>query len=156
MNTESIENILKMQIEQIKAADSKVSPLFAINIAMLGCLAALSKSVEQWGIAQAILLALATTPLLLSIIFLGISMFPRLNGPRGSMIFFGGITAQKHDSYVQLLSHLETEEYKADVASQSHRNAEIAFAKYGSIKNAFIATFLSVPFWLAAIFSIYA
>ena len=155
MNTESIENILKMQLEWIKTADSKVPPLFAINIAMLGCLTALSKGVEQWVIVQGVLLALATTPLLLSILFLGISMFPRLNGPRGSMVFFGGISSQEHDSYVQLLSHLEIENYKADVASQSHRNAEIAVSKYGNIKRAFIATFSSVPFWLATIYFLY-
>lgn len=52
------EKILRLQLDWIKAADAKVPPVFAINIAMLGVISALVNNFEQWKILTAIFVSL--------------------------------------------------------------------------------------------------
>lgn len=70
MGIERSEKILKLQLEWVKTADSKVPPLFAINLAMLGLLAPLLKMLLAWTIAAAIFSTIAVILLSLSMIFL--------------------------------------------------------------------------------------
>ncbi len=133
----------------------KIPQIFAINLAMLGVILALIKTLPSWSIAQAIVSSLCLIPLIFSMAFLTLSMFPRLKGPKGSNIYFGGITKKQEDKYLNEVLHIKDEDYENDLLSQSYRNAEIAEAKYTNIKHAFIATFISTPFWLASIYLLY-
>lgn len=155
MNIERYEKILSLQLEWVKTADSKVTPLFAINIAMLGLLSALVKVLPAWTIAAAVSISIAVILLALSMLFLALAMFPRLNGPKESNVFFGGIAKQSEEKFkLNILSDDETE-YQNDILSQAYRNAEIASAKYSNIKSAFVFTFASTVPWLAAVYILY-
>lgn len=149
------EKILSFQLEWIKNADSKVSPLFAIDIAMTGIIVALIKALPAWTIPTAIFSSLTLIPIVLSIIFLALSMFPRLRGPKGSIIFFGGITQRSVESYIEEVKNVSTEKYETDLLMQAYRNAEIAETKFRFITYSFIATFISVPFWGVSIYLLY-
>ncbi|MDD5774066.1 MAG: DUF5706 domain-containing protein [bacterium] len=155
MNTKIAEKLLLLQLEWIKAADSKVSPIFAINVAMLGLIVALIKTVTLWTIGPAIISTLSLIPLALSIGFLAFAMFPRLSGPKGSNVFFGEITKKAETVYLNEMKTLNDEKYENDLLSQVYRNAEIAETKYAYVKLAFISSFISVPFWLLAIYLLY-
>jgi hypothetical protein len=154
MNIEKAEKILALQLDWVKTADSKVPPIFAINVAMLGVLAALISATESWSIC---LIAPAAFPAFFlgtSILILALVVFPRLKGPKGSHIFFGEIANKTKDVFVSGFQNQSDEEYMVDVLTQAHRNAEIAKEKYAHIKWAMISTFISIPFWLMAIHSL--
>jgi len=155
MIIERAEKILSYQLESIKAADSKVPPLFAINITMLGVIVALTKTQVCWS-PFLIVIALFTCLLLLtSIATLALAMFPRLDGPKASNIYFDSIRKKTQVEFMAEVKSLTTEDYQDDTLSQSHRNAEIAREKFMFVKASYIATFLSVPVWLIAIYLLY-
>ena len=155
MSMDKSRNILSLQLEWIRTADSKVPPIFAINLAMLAVTVALIKTLQTWTISQAVITALCLIPLLLSIGFLALSMFPRLTGPKGSNIYFGGITKKQESTFIDEVLNINDEDHDKDILSQAYRNAEIAEEKYRNIKNAFISTFISTPFWLISIYFLY-
>lgn len=149
------EKILLFQLEWIKNADSKVPALFAIDIAMIGLIVALIKSLPAWTIPTAIFAFLTLMPLVLSISFLAFSMFPRLSGPKRSIIYFGGITQRSAEGYLKEIRKLSEEKFETDLIRQAYRNAEIAESKFRFVKYSFIATFISVPFWGVSIYLLY-
>ncbi|MBW8035916.1 MAG: hypothetical protein FVQ79_09870 [Planctomycetes bacterium] len=155
MSTERAEKILSLQLEWVKAADAKVPPIFAINVAMLGVIVALMKALTSWTVGTAIFTALCLIPLALSIGLIALAMFPRLSGPKGSNVFFGGITKKAEAIYLEEVKTLSDEKYENDLLSQAYRNAEIAETKYAYVKLAFVSSFVSVPFWLVAIYLLY-
>jgi hypothetical protein len=155
MRTELAEKILLLQLEWIRAADGKVSPLFAINLAMLGLIVALMKERNIWTLATIIFTASCLMLLTLSIVFLVFAMFPRLSGPKGSNIFFGGTTKKTANAFLKEVKSLTDEEIEEDLLRQAYRNAQIAKAKYFNIRLAFVFSFISVPFWLITIYLLY-
>ena len=92
MDINRSEKVLSLQLEWVKTADSKVAPLFAINAAMLGLLVALIKLLPAWTIATAIFSSITVILLAVVILFLALTMFPRLIGPKESNIFFDVIS----------------------------------------------------------------
>ena len=155
MEIERAERVLFLQLEWIKTADSKVPPLFAINIAMLGIMAALIKTITTWTIATAIASSISTLLLLLSMSSLALCMFPRLDGPKGSSIFFGGIAKQVEVKFKEGFSSQSDANYLDDTLSQAYKNAVIASEKYWFVKLAFIFTFSSIPVWIISVYLLY-
>ncbi len=155
MKIERSEKILSFQLEWVKTADSKILPLFGVNLAMIGLLATLVKLLPSWTIAAGIFSSIAAILLVLSMLFLVLAMFPRLDGPKESNIFFGGIAKQSEEKYKSNMSSIDDAEYQNDILSQAYRNAEIANSKYSKLKLAFIFTFSSTLPWLAAVYVLY-
>lgn len=155
MSVERTEKILLFQLEWVKTADAKVPPLFAINIAMLGVIIALMKTVSNWTIATAIFVALCLIPLVISMGFLALAMFPRMSGPKGSNVFFGGITRKAKATYLKEMTNLSDEDYESDLLGQAYTNAKIAETKYSNVKCAFVSSFISAPFWFISIYVLY-
>jgi len=154
MNVNKLEKNLDRQLYWVQAADSKVAPLFAINLAMLGLLAALFKENTSWSAWEILFSAAATLPLLLSVLTVLLVLFPRLDGPKESSIFFGGIAKQDADSFNKRQLTLSKKDYCKDLLSQTYRNAEIANQKYGNLKKAYILTVISIPGWLCVIYAL--
>lgn len=155
MSIEKAEKILDRQLWWVRAADAKVVPVFTINIAMLVVVSALIRLLNSWTTPTAIFTTLCVLPLVLSIIFLAVAIFPRTTGPKGSNIFFGDITKKKKDVFINEFGEMTDDSYLEDVLSQVYRNAEIAEEKYKFIKYSIIASFASLPFWLIAIYFLY-
>jgi hypothetical protein len=90
--------------------------------------------------------------LVMSLVFLGLVAFPRLTGPKESIVFFGTAAQMLEERYVErLVKSPSNQELLEDTARQAFRNAEIAAAKYLSLRRAMMALFASVPFWLFAL-----
>ena len=149
------DKMLSRQLQWIAAADGKVAPVFAIDAAMLGVLAVLVPPIGQWSISAAIAASLSGIPLVGSVACLALAAFPRLNGPKGSITFFGGITNLSEGDYLKRMSLGINQHLIEDVYRQVYRNAEIAAKKFGFIKWAMILMFGSVPFWLIAVWLMY-
>lgn len=156
MKIDKSEKVLGMQLSWVRAADAKVAPVFAINIAMLGVVFVLIKTLNSWTIPTAIFTTLCVLPLFCSVVFLALATFPRTSGPKGSNIFFGGITKMKEDVFIKNFCELTEVDYRVDVLSQTYRNSEIAKEKFKFIKFSFIASFISIPFWLVSIYCLYS
>lgn len=148
-------DLLSKQLLWISAADSKVAPTFAINTAMLGVLAALIPPIANWTIFRAIITILSVIPLIISIVCLTLVTFPRLSSPKGSYIYFGGITTKSEDAYVNDMINIEDDVFLKDILTQTYRNAKIAQSKFNHIKKAMALTFISLPIWLFAVWLLY-
>lgn len=151
-----LDRILTKNLAWISSADTKGTLLFAVDSAMLGVLAAIVPSVNRWSIAAAIFTTLASLALAASVCFIVAGMFPRIAGPRNSLVFFGGIASHDEDQYVRKILDGVTEDLLADFARQCHRNAEIAKAKYDLVRKAVVCMFLALPFWLSSIWLLYS
>lgn len=150
-----LDKILTKNLAWISSADTKGTLLFAVNSAMLAVMAALVPTVNAWNIGAAIAASVALIALGASVAFIVAATFPRLGGPRNSLIYFGGIASHDEEQYMRKILDGVTEDLLADFARQCHRNAEIAKAKYDMVRRAVTCTFLALPAWLVAVWLMY-
>jgi hypothetical protein len=146
-----LEKNLQRQLDWIRAADSKIAPIIAIDTFMLGTLAALTSQITKfnpiilfWEIFAGLLLLIGLT----SIFF---AVFPRTSGPAGLNIYFGGIVDIDCKTYLEKLKELNDNDYIEDLTRQTHRNAQIAFEKYKFIKYSLRFLFYSILPWLISL-----
>jgi hypothetical protein len=154
-NLDLLDRILSKNLSWVSAADSKISPLLAIDTAMLGVLAALIPRANQWLATSAIFAAISAILLIASLICLICANFPRLKGPKGSLIYFGGISEYEPDVYAKTILSGITDDLLKDYAYQCHRNAEIAKSKFHFIKWATVLLYSALPVFLVAITILY-
>ncbi len=123
--------ILDKQIAWITAADAKVAAIVALDTAVFAALAtayASAKSPVPW----ASLMSFATGILLaIALACAAMSLFPRIDGPKNSLVFFGPVATEAHSDYVAALTAASLDKLHGDIAAQIHRNAEIAKLKHG-------------------------
>lgn len=153
--TELAGKTLERQLSWIIAADSRAALIVPVSIAMLGTLAAIVPSPIEWSVGAAVLASLATLLLVVSLLCCTLAAFPRTNGPKGSLIFFGGISERDIDSYVVQLLSCELSELQADLARQCYVNATIASKKFRWVKTAMGFLFGSILPWVGAVYLLY-
>lgn len=147
--------ILDRQLAWISAADSRIALIVPLSTAMLGALAAIAPGRTDWSVTGGIAASFAVTFLFLSLLFCAFTSFPRTSGPRGSLVYFGGITSKDSDSYVDELLSSETDNLQRDFALQCHINAEIAEKKFSWIKRAMGCLLISIIPWAYTVYIVY-
>jgi len=150
-----LDRALARNLAWVAAADGKVPSVFAIDIAMLGVLCGLIPKANHWVIWTALSAAIAGLALIASVVSLALVAFPRLYGPKGSAIFFGGIVQHSEEAFLKKVLVGISEELLEDLARQTYRNAEIASEKFAYIRWAMLFMFLSAPFWLVSVAFLY-
>ena len=150
-----LDTSLARNLAWVSAADSKVPAIFGIDMAMLGVLCVLCPNGDSWRVPQAIFGAIAGIGLVTSVFFLGMVTFPRLKGPKGSIVFFGGIIQHSEEAFLKKTLNGPSDEIFEDLAHQIYRNAEIANEKYVNVKRAMLLMFWSSPFWMVAVMLLY-
>lgn len=143
--------LLERQLQWVAAADVKVGVVVAIDTAMLGGLAAAYASTQDhtgWAIAMSVLTLVLNGA---GMFCTSAAVFPRLDGPPDSLLYFGKVAATKPVAYMGKLAQATDEELLRDWSTQIHRNAMIAKLKHGWVKIAILWSFFSVPFWIAAV-----
>lgn len=144
--------ILDKQIAWITAADAKVAVIVALDTAVFATLAtayASAKSHAPW----AALISLSTGILLLiALICAAMSLFPRIDGPKESLVFFGPIATEAHSDYVTALTAASLDKLHGDIAAQIHRNAEIAKLKHSWVRKSMGWSFLAALPWATAVY----
>jgi hypothetical protein len=154
-NREILEKTLERMLYWIAAADNKVAPVLAIDTAMLGILAAIAPKPGAWTLAAVITTLLALSLLFLSLGFLFYASFPRTHGPKGSLVFFGGITERKRSVFVAEITNVQVHQYCEDLAAQCYRNAEIAGLKYRYLRLAMTMLLAAIIPWMLAVYVLY-
>lgn len=150
-----LENSLGRLLHWIAAADAKIAPILAIDTAMIGFLAALSSKSIEWTPIRCISASTAAFFLVGSLAMLFFAAFPRTTGPKGSLLFFGGITGYGLSAYKSKVQELKIDQYFEDLAAQCYRNAEIANAKFKWLRLSMRALFVAAPFWIVAVYALY-
>src|SRR5262245_33548337 len=131
---ELLEDSLARILQWISAADAKVGPILTIDTAMLGTVAALAPKPGDWTVPMALSMALTFTLLGISIFNLFLAAYPRTKGPKGSMVYFGGIIERLEDKFVTDILSVNIGSYAEDLARQCYRNAEIAAQKFNHVR----------------------
>lgn len=142
---------LERQLTWIAAADAKVGVVVTLHVAMLGGLgaaytAATAKSAWVNGMAgMYALLALA------SLVCAAMALWPRTDGPKSSMVYFGCIAKGRCEDYVEAFEKISDVDFLKDLAEQVHRNSEIAQKKISFVGTAMKVAFGGALFWVVAV-----
>jgi hypothetical protein len=155
MDKETLLDTASEQLDRVLGffprVETKISALFAVDVAMLALLAinAISDDFSVWYLA--LFFGLAVVGLGASICCLYHASFPQLKGGNNSLVYFREIARRTEADYIKSVRAVEIDAYAEDVLGQVWRNAEILTAKYHGVKLAFICTALSVPVWFLAL-----
>lgn len=150
------ERILARNLVWISAADSKATLIFTIDAAMLAVVAALVPGATTWRVIPAVVASLASLAIMGSVGCLAAALFPRLDGPKNSIVFFGTAINLGETEFITRIREGITEKLVTDVATQAYRNAEIAAAKFRHVKHAQVLLFGAAIPWLVAVALLYA
>lgn len=142
---------LERQLTWIAAADAKVGVVVTLHVAMLGGLgaaytAAAAKSSWVNGIATAYAILA-----LVSLICAAMALWPRTDGPKNSMIYFGCVVKGRCEDYVDDFKNKGDDFFLVDLAEQVHRNAQIADKKISFVSTAMKVAFAGSLFWAVAV-----
>jgi hypothetical protein len=152
---ELIDGILSKNLSWIAAADSKGTHLFAIDSAMLALMLAIATKASVLTPWALVFSFSATVPLFLSVVLIVLATFPRIKGPKDSLIYFGGIASYDENHYVEEILKITYDGLLEEIARQCHRNANVAKEKYVFVRRSATATFISFPFWLLAMWQMF-
>lgn len=150
-----LEKELTLLLGWIQAADTRISLVLPLSSAMLAALAAIAPTANEWSVCSAIFSAFSVLFLVLSISFSALSCFPRMEGPKGSMVFFSGIQNRELKQYKSDINELTEEKLIDDLVSQCHINAQIAHIKFTWVKRSLFCLFLSSLPWFVSIYLLY-
>ena len=146
-----LEWLLERQLAWISQADSKLSVLGPLPLAML----AISFTKLPLNLAE---LDWADFPIVVSAILLALCLFfvkaalsPRLTGPANSLVYFGGISKISSEEFAKRIEGSNDALFRDDILTQIHVNARIAEQKHRSIGLSVLWLALATPFWLLAI-----
>ena len=153
--TEVLEKELDRLLQWVRAAESRLALVLPLSTAMLAALAVFIPESFDKSVSSYIAAPIAFLFLALSILFCALATFPRTSGPKGSLIYFGGIESLEIDKYSTSVKSLSNDDYIDDLIGQCHRNAQIAAKKYGWIQKSMACLFLAVVPWAIALFSLY-
>ncbi|WP_310445993.1 Pycsar system effector family protein [Thiobacillus sp.] len=145
--------ILERNLGWIAAAEIKVGVIVALDTAMLGVLATSFSSLlpaERTAWAN-LFMFLAAITIVVAIICAAMSVLPRVNGPKKSLLFFGRIAQLHHPNYVANFRAATESELLEDCLAQIHRNAEIARDKFMWVGRSMKWSFLSLAPWVTAL-----
>jgi hypothetical protein len=142
---------LERQLTWIAAADAKVGVVVTLHVAMLGGLGAAytaSAAKSSWVNGMATAYAILA---LLSLICAAMALWPRTDGPKNSMIYFGCVVKGRCEDYVDDFKKKGDDFFLADLAEQVHRNAQIAAKKISFVGTAMKVAFAGSLFWIVAV-----
>jgi|GEM_PF-566360 len=143
-------------LDWVRAAESRLTFVLPLSTAMLGALAVLAPAPSKWTVLGGIACAFAAFFLLLCIVCAALASFPRITGPKGSLIYFGGITTLDLNQYESAVKSMTPETYLADLIGQCHRNAQIAERKYAWLHRSMICLFIAALPWVISLLILYS
>lgn len=145
-NLERAYRQLDLVLSFFDRAETRLSFVFGIDVAMIGLLAS---AAPPWQMLRPYM-ALAAIPVLLlvmSLIHGYFGLFPRLKGPSRSVVFFGRIAGMKAAEYIATWRNTSDDNLEREVLEQVWRNATILAEKFRRLKTAFLYTAVSVIPW---------
>lgn len=153
----ALEANLSRQLQWISWSDTKSAFIFSVNAAMVGLLAAVAPTdMSLWSTSQAVAASFTVAAAAAAFIFLSLATFPRTEGPKGSLVYCGGIAHREIAQFREEVFAVSRDSYATDLAAQCHRNAIIACEKFKWIQRAMIALYLAVAPWAISVWLLYS
>ncbi len=145
--------VFEQTLGWIATADVKVAVAIALDTAMLGGLAAAFAGSDYhlrtaWSY---VFVVAATAGMAFGLFCAGMAAIPRMFGPVRSMIYFGRVAEKDLDTYVGEFAKMTDAALLADLATQIHRNSQIASEKHHWVRKSLFWSFLSAGLWIVAI-----
>jgi hypothetical protein len=155
--TESIESVtvhaerdLDKLLDWIGKYDNRAAILFTLDTAMVGTLALRLNSSKFT--AYNLLPIVASILLGISVIGIAITIFPRLNGPKDSLIYFGSIAKMKKTEFKDSFVNMTKTRYLDDLLAQCHINAKILDRKFKVFRISLAISMVAVIFWSLSLY----
>ncbi|WP_417247479.1 Pycsar system effector family protein [Celeribacter sp.] len=154
-STERLETSLGRQLSWIAATESRIALIVPLSTALFGTVAIKYSSFSsascwiQLGSWTALILLSA------AVVCASIAIFPRIKGPKASLIFFGGIASQPSESFFGILENTSEDAFRKDLAEQIYINARIAATKYSWIRRSMISLLLALLPWSLSVAKLY-
>jgi hypothetical protein len=145
--------IFERTLGWIATADVKIGAAIAIDTAMLGGLAAAFAG-SDYHLRTAwvyFFVCAGAGGMIFALFCAGFALFPRMDGPTTSMIFFGKVVEMDEATYVDRFMKLSAHELLIDLSAQIHRNSQIACDKHRWVKKSLFWSFLSAAVMVVAI-----
>lgn len=151
-----LETELSRLLDWVRAAESRISFVLPLSTAMLGSLAIVAPPISTWTILAGVTASISILLLIVAISFAALAMFPRTSGPKGSLIYFGGISSYDLAQYSAAVESITTEQYLNDLIKQCHRNAQIAKYKYTWVQRSMGCLVLAALPWVISLMILYS
>lgn len=152
-----LEANLARQLQWIAWSDTKSAFIFSVTAAMVGLLAAVSPTTAAlWNTSQSVSACFTIAAAAATFIFLSLATFPRTDGPKGSLVYCGGIAQRDQAQFGDEILAISNNKYAIDLAVQCHRNAVIACEKFKWVQRAMISLYLAVGPWAVAVWLLYS
>lgn len=145
--------IFERTLGWIATADVKIGVAIALDTAMFGGLAAAfgaSEAASRTTWCYFFVLT-AAGGMVIATFCAAMAAIPRMLGPVSSKIFFARIAETTQSEYAEQLSKLEAKDFLNDLATQIHRNSQIATEKHLWVRKSLIWSFASTIPWISAI-----
>ena len=147
---------LARAIEFTRSADTKAAPVLALQIALVGTLAA--RFDKLWVIVQSPTLDIESTFLISLLVLYGLSLFiviwsaARVYIPTNpktckSLIYFEDIANMGYESFESKATKMSSDVIELQLLDQIHRVSQIASVKMHRVRRAFLWTFPSGILW---------
>lgn len=146
------ESNLQRKLEWIGRHDNRVIITTGVVIAMLGVLSSASANIKTWGCFEYLLFGVTLLLLLISLILLYYSQYPKTISPNSSLIFFKTISELDYNTFKTQTKSRTKEEYLDDLLFQTHRNSQILNKKFINLRVSMILLGCSLIPWLIIIY----
>ena len=141
-----------------RSADAKAGPVLALQLALLGTMAARFEKLrtiiftDQWDIERIALFVLIVLYIVLvaSVVVLAARVYIPINPRTGkSLIFFEDIATMGYETFCVKVKRMTEEEIEDQLLDQIHRISKIASVKMSRVRTAFLLSVPSIIFWIA-------
>lgn len=146
-------DVIQRQLDRVLGffprVEARINGLFGVNtfILAIGALNVSAPDLKLWFVTVPGLFAMAG--LLASYAYLYRANFPDVKGSQGSLVYFAEIQKRTEANYQSELLVCSDERFQGDLVGQIWRNSQILSAKYVFVRNAIIATTVSLlPFFI--------
>ena len=148
---------LSRAIAFTRSADTKAAPVLALQVALVGTLAARSDriaptlSVESWGVESSLLVVLVVlyAVILIAIVAVSASVYlPRNPRTGGSLIYYEDISMMPFESFRDQADAMTPELVERQLLQQIHTVSSIASTKMRRVRWGYFLSIPSVVLWV--------
>ena len=149
---------LSRAIRFVRMADMKATPILALQVALVGTLAArfdkllfiLTKDSSDLEMAILLILLVLYAGLLITVVSLASLVYIPRNPKTGrSIIYFEDIADMRLDSFEEQAKQMSPEKIELQLLDQIHRVSQIVSTKMRYVRWAFILSLPSIVLWAA-------
>ncbi len=151
---DAAEKNLQRLIDWTERCDNKAAILLGVAISMTGVTLAAASQLEHWTKALYLLTPAALLPLVASLVFVYLVIWPRTKPPNDSLVFFGSIAKHDYHEYLGLFKEQNQAMYLDDLLMQCHVNAQVVTNKFARLKWAYRLLLMAVIPWGVALYLI--